>query len=229
MEVKKKTCKGNGQAKGSGCGEIKYIHKFGLCQNCFKDWLFTTNNGKEYLNKSMIIGKKKAHTEIRKQRKIEKDSIRKWDVELQKNINKIVRTIDKGCLCLARNIRGQMHGGHIFSVGSNRQIRYNLHNIHRQSAHSNHFQNEDGLFREGLIQEYGNEYMDFIKNLRSTPNLHHSNIEYQELNDRALAVLKRLKKDDLTYSLQMRIELRNKINLELGIYDKEFCIFNNLK
>ena len=37
-------------------------------------------------------------------------------------------------------LANQMHAGHVYSRGSNPMLRFNLHNIHRQSAQSNHFQ-----------------------------------------------------------------------------------------
>ena len=225
MKAKKKVCKGSSKASGFGCGKFRYPHKYGICSDCFRDWLFNSDKGQEYFSKSVISGKKKVETEKRRQSKSDKDLIRGWDKELQVNVNKIVRLIDKGLLCLARNIRGQMQAGHVFARGGNGAIKFNLHNIHRQSASSNKWQNDDGLLREGLIFEYGQEYMDFIGALRRTPDLTYSQIQYQEFNLKALKIVKRLRKTDLRYTLKERITLRNEINLEFRIYDQEFCEF----
>ena len=116
-----------------------------------------------------------------------------------------------------------MHAGHVYARGGNQTIRYNLHNIHRQSAQSNHYQNDDGLLREGLVKEYGNDYMQFISNLRQTPSIHYSNKEYRELTNKARIILKNLQKLDRFYSKSERIELRSRINIELGIYQRCFC------
>ncbi len=226
MEVKKKICKGTRKASGFiACGNLECPHKYGLCSKCFRDWLFGSIEGANLLQRSMIIGKKKAKTQIRRRIRIEKDAIKDWSKELQKNINKIARLIDKGLLCLARNVRGQIHAGHVYARGGNGQIKFNLHNIHRQSAYSNKYQNDDGLLREGLVYEYGQKYMDFISELRRTPNLKYSQAQYQELNKKALEITKRLKKADLRYELQERINLRNEINVEINIYDLVFCVF----
>ena len=128
--------------------------------------------------------------------------------------------------CLANGrMAKQFHGGHIISVGANRTIRFNWHNIHRQSAQSNHFQNEDGKLREGLVNEYGQPYMDFIKGLNATPILKPSNDVLHQKQVMALNIKKELLKADKTYSKEERIEKRNEINLELGIYPEICCIF----
>lgn len=180
-----------------------------------------------------VVAKNKANKEKeeRKKRADEKrkmrDNITNWKNELQDEVNLIVRLIDKDLPCLAKGIyANQFHAGHIFSRGSNQTIRYNLHNIHRQSAQSNHFQNEDGLLREGLVKEYGQNYMDFISELRRTPKLCFSNESFHELTKIARLISAKLKKADNVYNLKQRIELRNQINIELGIYQEEYCIFN---
>ena len=154
------------------------------------------------------------------------DNTTNWKAKLQTEINTIVRCIDKGLFCLARNKGGQIHAGHVYARGGNTTIRYNLHNIHRQNAQSNHFQNDDGLLREGLVKEYGQEYMDFIGDLRRTPKLEYKDFEYKGFYIRAHDIAMRLTKLNLEYSLKNRISLRNKINEELEIYDQEYCQFN---
>lgn len=153
--------------------------------------------------------------------------VENWKKVLQTEVNKIVRLIDKGQLCLARNHdANQIHAGHVFARGGNSSMSYNLHNIHRQSAQSNYFQSDDGLLKEGIIREYGNDYLDFISDLRRTPELKYSNAQYLEFLVKAKAIVKSLTKENLTYSLDDRIRLRNEINLNLGIYTEEFCVFN---
>lgn len=148
--------------------------------------------------------------------------------KLQDQINRIVRLIDFGLTCLAKGYHpNQMHAGHIFSRGSESAIRYNLHNIHRQSAQSNHFQNEDGLLREQLKKEYGNSYYDFINGLRRFKGFKLSDSEYYQLYLKARKIANELDKKGYKYSLQDRITLRNEINKELGIYPDEFCYYQN--
>lgn len=176
---------------------------------------------KQRLNKAKEERKEK----IAEKKKM-RDSITNWKNELQDEINLIIRLIDRDLPCLAKGkYSNQVHAGHIFSRGSNQTIRYNCHNIHRQSAQSNHFQNEDGLLREGLVNEYGQDYMEFISALRRTPKLEYNNQEFHEFTLKARSITSKLKKADKVYNLKQRIELRNQINLELGIYLEEYCVF----
>lgn len=147
---------------------------------------------------------------------------------LQTEINAIARAIDYGLPCLARgHYPNQMHGGHIFSVGGNNGMRFNLHNIHRQGAQSNHFGNDDGLLRSELKKEYGNEYFEFLESNRgvSLPKLPPS--EWMEIL-KAARQSKRLIQSVITEPLTVseRVELRNNVNEDLGIYNNQFSIFN---
>ncbi len=169
--------------------------------------------------------KDKKAKEWKAEKKQLREKLTNWKSKFQDEINKIVRLIDKDLPCLARKTGGQMHAGHVFARGGNQTIRYNLHNIHRQCARSNHFQNDDGLLREGLIEEYGSDYMNFISELRKTPALNISNLEYKELYYKAKKIVLKLKKADLNYSLDNRIIIRNKINKELAVYSEEFCVY----
>ncbi len=165
--------------------------------------------------------------------KIQKDKDKEKKIEvtdyskfLQRKINEIVRLIDYGLPCLATNkYPNQIHGGHVYSRGSNRSIRYNLHNIHRQSAQSNHFQADDVLMREGVIREYGENYMEFITSLKATPKLKIDNATFFDLYKKASVIALRLSKDKRIFSESERIDLRNALNLELGIYDSVYCYF----
>jgi len=178
------------------------------------------------VEKNKIAKKKEERKKSIEEKKKIRDAITNWKNELQDEINLIVRLIDHDLPCLAKGIySNQVHAGHIFSRGSNQTIRYNCHNIHRQSAQSNHFQNEDGLLREGLVKEYGHNYMDFISELRRTPKLQYTNQDYHELTLKARKIVSKLKSADKTYNLKQRIELRNQINLELAIYEEEYCVF----
>lgn len=223
--IKEKKCRGTGKARGFGCGDLSKYRKYGLCSTCQYEWATTNDAGKVWFQKSIISNKKKKENEGKKKSREEKSLSLDWGKKLQTEINAIIRTIDKGLPCLARRKRGQIHAGHVFARGGNQTIRYNLHNIHRQNAQSNHFQNDDGLLREGLINEYGQEYMDFISGLRKTKSLKFNNSEYRYLTTQARIILKSLKEDDKIYNKSERIEMRNRINIEIGIYNLEYCEF----
>lgn len=228
MEVKKKKCKGIGKAQGVvGCGGLFLKRTFGLCNSCLSDFLFETDAGKMIFH-PRIIPKVKAEKKKKEAEntRILREKVVNYKEKLQSKINEIVRIIDNGQPCLARGTYPkQMHAGHIFSRGAYPELRYNLHNIHRQSAQSNHFQNEDGLLREQLQNEYGIEYYNFLSELRRLKQLKYKNNDYLNFYKKASQIALKLKKENKTYSLSERIDLRSKINLELGIYEAEFCEF----
>lgn len=227
--IRQKKCFGtHPSTKGYGCGKMVNVENrvYGLGKMCcYGEWLFSSENGRLKLEKAMIYGKKKVKKEQKAKDKKIKENLTKWDAILRAEIQKIARLIDYGLPCLARGTRGQIHGGHIYATGGNKTMSYNLHNIHRQSAYSNHFQNDDGLLREGLQNEYGKEYFEFVSNLRRIEALKYSNEQYHSFYLKARQIALKLSKTKGINSLPDRIKLRNEINLELGIYKPEYCIY----
>lgn len=177
----------------------------------------------QYLELKLLAEKEKREKEILKIR------VGIYKKLLQDDIQEIARLIDFGLTCLARGLGGQIHGGHIWSKGAHSNIKLNIHNVHRQCSHSNHWQNDDALLREGLKNEYGESYYDFVEALKATPIMKYSNDQYAEFRKKARGIIRRLKKDLRIRSVSERIELRNSINLELGIYPESFCIYNQIK
>lgn len=210
-----------------GCGE-KFVKTNSMQKVVnfahYKIWLTTTEDGQKEMLKKIAQAKKSIDLAEKEKFNNIKDKVTKWDKKLQSNVQLIARLIDKGLPCLATNKHGQMHGGHIYSRGACSNMRYNLHNIHRQSARSNHWQSDDIKLREGLIKEYGYMYMSFVSGLNKTPQPKLSYIEYKEIYKKSLNIVNELKKADKEYSKVERIELRNKYNLYLSIYDKIYCI-----
>lgn len=227
MLQKNKKCKGIGKAFGfEGCGNLTLNRKFGLCMNCYPDFILNDERGKIIMQKSMITAKVKVKKEQIRATKEEKDKLKDWSAELQVKINCIVRMIDVGLLCLARGYGGQMQAGHVYARGGNSTMKFHLHNIHRQCAQSNHNQNDDGLLREGVVNEYGQSYMEYISNLRQMKTLDYNNKEYHEFYKKACKIANKMAKENIYYySPEERIRKRNEINIELGIYDSKFCEF----
>lgn len=155
-----------------------------------------------------------------------KAKIIKWDKKLQSKVQEIARWIDWQQPCLARNyVPKQSHGGHLFSRAGSANIKVNLHNIFLQAAQSNHYQNDDGLMRDGCIRVFGRPYFDFITGLKSTPLQRYNNEEYREFYQKACKIANRMKKNLVKNETQDRIRLRNEINLELRFYPEDFCVF----
>lgn len=227
IELKEKPCKGTGLAKGYGCGrKTKHrVYGIGKMCGCYAEWLLNSENGKLKMANAQLSAKSKVKKDQIRSTKEEKDNLKDWSAELQVKINWIVRMIDVGLLCLARGYGGQMQAGHVYARGGNSTMKFHLHNIHRQCAQSNHNQNDDGLLREGVVIEYGQPYMEYISNLRRMKTLDYSNREYHEFYKKACKIANRMNKENRYYSVEERIKKRNEINIELGIYDLQFCEF----
>ena len=218
--VKKKICKiGTSKAKGFiGCGSIDYLN-WGLCPECKKKFLTTTNEGQELIIKYTLKAKKQINCERKEQLKEELKTISDYKKILQTEINKLVRIIDYGCKCIATGLNGKMSAGHFHSVGSNETLRYNLHNIHRQSFHSNSARAGDHVrYSNGLINEYGKDYYNYVMFDLQTIDI--IKLKIYEIKEATKIVRKIIKEmpESAVYTKAERIELRTKYNLEIGIY-----------
>ncbi len=145
-----------------------------------------------------------------------------WSKELQIEVNTIVRLIDKGAPCISslRNGNEQMQGGHRFSVGAFPQLRFNLFNIHGQTASENMYNsgNPDG-YDHGLSCIYGDKYLKEVHGLKKKyPILKLSITELIHAKARAKKIVKGLKELNATFTPEQRIELRRKYNKILNIY-----------
>lgn len=239
IEVKEKPCLGTGKAKGFGCGhKTKHrIYGLGKMCGCYSDWLLNSEAGKIKLANSLKTAKNKVQkdqskkeAEQRNKTKIDLMSTDGYRAKyLQPVLNEIARIIDYGQSCIATGNFGKMNGGHYISVGSNRTTALNLHNIHIQSFESNHHKSGDPIkYRLGLIERYGNNYFEYIEFLQQHKALHLTKSDLIDLLLKATSI-----KNELNGNLEQktpheRIDLRNEINLKLGIYEPKFCEFKNI-
>ena len=234
IQQKPKICKGINNAKGFGCGELSDKRTFGLCPVCKYQWATTTDKGKIWFETQIAFKKKK---NIKEDNKKSRDFKSKFKLDnmsadkyrstyLQPVINKIARLIDFGHPCIATGNFGKMNGGHYISVGANRTICLNLHNIFIQSFASNHWKSGDPLkYQNGLIETFGTEYFDYINSLSQHKPLNLSKEDMMVIKDNALKICKELEQDEVVRTANERIQLRNQVNIALGIYDSRFCEF----
>lgn len=224
-----KRCKGINKAKNEGCGLEKPIHRLGLCASCFGNWLFSPQ-GRETLEKTKIKASKKVVVSAKKEAAKKKEqglrslmSADRYRADvIQPIFNEIARLIDWGLPCIATKKFGKMNGGHRISVGANRSICLNLHNIHRQCYESNHHKSGDpDKYDKGLEDEYGIEYVEYIKSLHQTPLQKWTKETLDEIKEKAIAQRNKLKKDieeGIVLNPIQRIEKRTEINKIIGIY-----------
>jgi len=75
-----------------------------------------------------------------------------------------------------------------------------------------------------LIKEYGNGYLDFIEQLKGTPAIKLSMDMLEELSKKCDKVIRDF--EIRLYNPKERIQKRNEINLELGIYSEKFAVYS---
>jgi len=171
---------------------------------------------------------KRKNTEEKKKMTIDIMSDDKYRSKiLQPVINEIARLVDFGQPCIATENYGKENGGHYISVGANRTICLNLHNIHIQSFESNHWKSGDTLkYQGGIRKVYGEDYLEYMDCLQKHPPIQLRKNMMIEIYENACKIRTKLRKNEKIRSPKERIELRNQINIELGIYQEEYCIFN---
>lgn len=170
MQPKKKKCKGIGKSKGYGCGNIDYPHKYGLCKDCFIDWIYNTPEGREVLEKSKIKAKKQVHKKPkRKYIKWQEKPLNEMITYVQNEIcNKYIRLRDQENFGRCISSGGQIHdAGHYYTRGAHPGLRFSPQNIHGQNRGDNTYKSANiHDYTEGLLQRFGKWYVDELEQLK---------------------------------------------------------------
>lgn len=165
---------------------------------------------------------KKAWTKEKIELKEKLKTLSDWKGDLQKEINSIVRELDKShpCISSQRDLGKSFDAGHLYSRGSNPNIQYHLFNIFAQSVHDNQYKSGNQLeFVEGIELTFGKDVKDYCISLKGMPILKISINDIKEKIPIARGILKYLKLQDRKFTTQERISLRERFNKELGIYE----------
>lgn len=172
-----KKCKGTGKAKGYGCGDVKTIFRYGLCVDCYKEFLFTTPEGKELIEKSRLTGKKKADKEIKsesRRKKIESKSIAQLIQEARRPFQKLIRIRDHGkkCICCDKPLPfdiSNYNGGHLFKAEIYSGLIFHPDNVSGQLIYCNKYLdgNENG-YMDGLINRIGIERYNHLNSIKNS-------------------------------------------------------------
>lgn len=146
--------------------------------------------------------------------------------KLQDEVNHIARLIDKGHGCISCEAPPKkMNGCHLRSVGSSRNLRFNLFNIWGgcNSCNSDKGGNTTA-YCDKLIRIFGKERFEycFFDLMRIYPRLSPSTDQIIEWTKIARVIVARLKNADETYTTEQRWTMREEINKELGIYTNPF-------
>lgn len=224
--------------KGYGCGKLVNVDNriYGLGKMCcYAQWLFSSENGKLKLEKSMIKAKSIVKKENKSKDKEAREKLKtKSELErtLQQVINSIIHFIDKDVHCISSQKpiqKGQLNAGHMWSRGAYPELRFNLHNIFAQSIHDNMYLSGNPIgFLEGLSCFYGSEYKEYVEQLKNSyKSLKLSREEIIDATSKAREALSWLKEKNLVYGYEDRVNIRTAINNKIGIYTENPEFYNN--
>ncbi len=151
ISPKKKPCKGINKAKGfKGCGEVTYAHRYGLCTACFREWLYSTGEGKKVLYKALF----KAQAPRKAlERAIETHNEQKGLASLLTNVKNTCHTFvklrDKGkpCISCQTPFKDNFQAGHYYKAELFSTLKFHEDNIHGQCEQCN-------LRLEGNLNNY---------------------------------------------------------------------------
>lgn len=169
---------------------------------------------------------RRAEKEGIKQLAISLKTLGDYKKELQIEVNKIVRLIDEGCVCISCGINyGQFQAGHYRSVGGWDNLRFNLHNNFNQCAQCNNQKSGNLVnYREGIVYTFGDSQMAYMDDLNVIyPSIKLNKDELAERTKTAKKIVKELielnKSAKLPRTADERIILRTKYNTLLKIYN----------
>lgn len=166
---------------------------------------------------------KKIHNVWKKQMKEKLKSLEDWKSDLQDEINKTARLIDRGWGCISCNSMSTPQAGHLHSKKSNPAIRYNLHNLWTQDTHCNSWKSGNELkYLAGIREHFGKEYMEFIQFdiVRLYPVL---KLTIDEIKDKLKIVRaenRKLEKHTEKFTIEQRKGLRTFYNQVFGMYNE---------
>lgn len=202
--------------------KIKFEKKYAFQQFCLSDdeCIKAFNESVKYAKE-----KQKAKQWQKEKKEIKEKLMTKSDYEklLQKEINTIVRLIDKGFICISsgKPLNDKFDAGHFYSVGSNPSLRFNLLNIYAQSVYANQYLSGDQInFINGINENYGSGLKSIVLRLKKDyPIIKLTQEELKEKTITARSIVKHLKMENKIYNSVQRIDLRRKFNKMIGIYN----------
>lgn len=230
--IKEKKCKGQNKAHGfESCGKMTNVAylKYGLCTSCYPKYLLNDERGKVIMHKAMNAGKSIVKKEIVKKEKVIRDKMKEnvktlsdYKSDLQKEINTLVRELDKGHNCISSDLPldRKFDAGHLFSRGSNPSLSFNLMNIYAQSVYANQWKAGDQInYIEGLEGTFGYKHKEYVLSLKKLyPILRLTSEEIKPKIEIVKSLIKWVKLQDRNFSNEERILYRKEFNAKIGIY-----------
>jgi hypothetical protein len=186
IKSKPKKCKGSGIAINFvSCGEIKPIHKFGLCFHDYCDFLLKTPEGEAYISRVSLKAKKGVQNDTKRvskendrKRKFESKSIAVLIQEARAPFQKLIRIRDHGkkCVCCDNNLPfniGDFDGGHYKAAELYTGTIFHPDNCHGQRVRCNqHLHGNEALYGEGLKERIGEDRLTALIELANRTKQH---------------------------------------------------------
>jgi len=150
--IQEKKCFGNGLAKGYGCNKMTNVknRKYGLCMNCYPDWILNSDNGKIKMQKAILKASapRLQLTSLYDERK-ERNALKRMILSTKTIVHKYIRNRDKGkpCISCGDNWKDSFQAGHFYASGSFETLKFNFDNINGQCEKCN-------LYLNGNFENY---------------------------------------------------------------------------
>lgn len=168
IDYKKKKCKGTGDAKDFGCGELVTNRKYGLgikC-GCYADFLLNSSKGKDLIKKAEIkVTSPRVQLEEAELENKERVKLNYLLTNVKNICHEYIRLRDKGkdCISCGSLYNSSQQAGHFYKAELFSNLRFDENNISGQCMACNLRKegNESG-YRAGLIQRYGIEFVQSL-------------------------------------------------------------------
>ncbi len=160
-----KRCKPTNKASGyNSCNEVKEMYKYGMCEDCYFNWLRTTDKGLMHALSKIPTAKNNTAKENKaksRKSKIENKSIAVLKLEAKKPFQKLIRIRDHRieCICcgvmLPFNI-GEYDAGHYLKAEIYSGLIFHPDNVHGQRVYCNqHLHGNEAAYTNGIIKRIG--------------------------------------------------------------------------
>jgi hypothetical protein len=167
IKPKEKPCKGTGQAKGHGCGELTFHRVYGLCKSkCYPEWLMKTDAGKVKMQKAILKASapRKEFEKAERTYKAEKKT-KSLLINVRNELHTYVKKRDYGlpCISCGTAYRKDFQAGHFYKAELYSNLKFDPNNIHGQCPKCNLYDNgnEQG-YRQGLINRHGHRFVKLL-------------------------------------------------------------------
>ena len=166
MTPKEKKCKGTGKAKGHGCNTPSLWRKYGLCNDCYRNWLLNTPAGAEIIKKSTLRASRKVkqdHAREHREWKEKNKSIQKLIQDARKPFQQYIRMRDANNKCIScPSVDSDIwDAGHFKKAELYTGMIFDERNCHKQCRKCNVFlDGNEGEYRKRLIEIFGPDWVD---------------------------------------------------------------------